>query len=604
MDVARQEPYRYKKLLDQHIRILKVTGNGETFEAELQQFHIEHLPFFLALSWTWPKAEYGDSLATQSFKCDGFLFTIPATLYNALMCLLPQQCPSSLRIWIDAISINQHDAPEKNVQVPMMSLIYGRANRVIVWLGDASQDSDNIMDEIFMESTVDGLEPMQAIITRNELPVIGLPDSSDNVWLAIGNLLTRSWFSRLWIVQEVVLGQEIDVLCGRSSVAWEQLVLFSSSIREAGLQTLCYGANLVDETRTNGFAGLRFIEDLRSQKPLRGPSILSVVSSSRVRYVEKPLDKVYGFLGVVDENLQKAITVDYSEKSQREYWTAYLQLGRYLVKCDLHHEILGKASSIERPARLPTWCPNLNSPYPEVYGIVDVTGVRAGWSDSSPLQYNVSFVANSDSIQIPGFEIDSIDAFVPLKNVREGRQEPILGPDGTAAQWLEREEICIELAYNACHDSDRALKAHVRTLVTNTWESRTPISHDVWPTVKQAYDYWLELCNSWKLHSTYEGPASNPGHRRRAIGFCRGIDRCRARPYFVTRHKRLGRGAMNMKVGDQICILYSARSPFILRYEDGSNVAKLIGDAYLDGCMNLETMPDEGRGPDRIFTIG
>ena len=127
MDMATQEPYRYKKLPDQHIRILKVTSNGEKFEAELQQFHIEHLPFFLALSWTWPKAENGDSLATDSFKCDGLPFTIPATRYNALTCLLPQRCPSSLRIWIEAISINQHDAAEKNVQVPMMSLIYGRA---------------------------------------------------------------------------------------------------------------------------------------------------------------------------------------------------------------------------------------------------------------------------------------------------------------------------------------------------------------------------------------------------------------------------------------------------------------------------------------------
>ena len=72
----------------------------------------------------------------------------------------------------------------------------------------------------------------------------------------------------------------------------------------------------------------------------------------------------------------------------------------------------------------------------------------------------------------------------------------------------------------------------------------------------------------------------------------------------MTKHGRLGRGATNTKVGDQICILYSARIPFILRYEDGSNAAKFIGDAYLDGYMNLETMPDEGRGPDQILTIG
>jgi hypothetical protein len=59
-----------------------------------------------------------------------------------------------------------------------------------------------------------------------------------------------------------------------------------------------------------------------------------------------------------------------------------------------------------------------------------------------------------------------------------------------------------------------------------------------------------------------------------------------------------------MQVGDQICILYSGDTPFVIRYDDGSNVAKLVGDAYLDGCMDLATMSDEGRGPDQIFTIG
>jgi hypothetical protein len=54
----------------------------------------------------------------------------------------------------------------------------------------------------------------------------------------------------------------------------------------------------------------------------------------------------------------------------------------------------------------------------------------------------------------------------------------------------------------------------------------------------------------------------------------------------------------------QLRTLYTTRNPFLLRYEDGSDVATLVGEAYLDGCMDLETMPSEGRGPDEWFTIG
>lgn len=45
-------------------------------------------------------------------------------------------------IWIDAICINQQDDLEKNHQVAMMSDIYQRALRVLVWLGESSEERD------------------------------------------------------------------------------------------------------------------------------------------------------------------------------------------------------------------------------------------------------------------------------------------------------------------------------------------------------------------------------------------------------------------------------------------------------------------------------
>jgi hypothetical protein len=48
---------------------------------------------------------------------------------------------SRRKIWIDQLSINQDDSSgEKNFQVPLMGLIYGKASEVIVWLGDAPDE--------------------------------------------------------------------------------------------------------------------------------------------------------------------------------------------------------------------------------------------------------------------------------------------------------------------------------------------------------------------------------------------------------------------------------------------------------------------------------
>jgi hypothetical protein len=43
---------------------------------------------------------------------------------------------------------------------------------------------------------------------------------------------------------------------------------------------------------------------------------------------------------------------------------------------------------------------------------------------------------------------------------------------------------------------------------------------------------------------------------------------------------------------------------FILRDGEDSKLAELIGDAYLDGCMDADTIPSEGKEPEEWFTIG
>ncbi len=93
---------------------------------------------------------------------------------------------------------------------------------------------------------------------------------------------------------------------------------------------------------------------------------------------------------------------------------------------------------------------------------------------------------------------------------------------------------------------------------------------------------------------------------QRQQGFCgmaQAMNRCATRPYYVTEHGRLGRGPLDTKEGDCVCIFYSASTAFVLRPEDGSDVARLVGDAYLDGCVDLESMPSLGRGGDQLFRI-
>jgi hypothetical protein len=49
-------------------------------------------------------------------------------------------------LWIDAICINQDNIDEKGFQVAMMDQVYSKAESVIIWLGEACDDSDGALE--------------------------------------------------------------------------------------------------------------------------------------------------------------------------------------------------------------------------------------------------------------------------------------------------------------------------------------------------------------------------------------------------------------------------------------------------------------------------
>jgi hypothetical protein len=89
-------------------------------------------------------------------------------------------------LWIDAVCINQNDTTEKSIQVTMMDIIYKRASRVLIYLGESDgPDTETVMDCFARRS------------------------SSRQLSLEIFTsfLESRPWFHRIWILQEVALAE-------------------------------------------------------------------------------------------------------------------------------------------------------------------------------------------------------------------------------------------------------------------------------------------------------------------------------------------------------------------------------------------------------------
>ncbi|OAL00781.1 HET-domain-containing protein [Phaeosphaeriaceae sp. SRC1lsM3a] len=207
--------------------------------------------YYEALSYEW-----GDPNGLKhTILINGQPIQVRDNLFHALACL--RELSMFEPLWIDALCINQNDIRERNHQVGMMALIYKSAAKVRVWLGqeDASiiqafgllarigalfpgwrrefveahykyyeknREVASRYPELIWERGVD-VSFSQLMLARRMLPL--LKSISKEEWGSLLLLVNRSYWTRLWIVQEFVLARNVVICSGKAFVNSEDLEL-------------------------------------------------------------------------------------------------------------------------------------------------------------------------------------------------------------------------------------------------------------------------------------------------------------------------------------------------------------------------------------------
>ena len=182
-------------------------------------------PRYEALSYTWGLPQKTESVLIDTpteTRCLGIGHNL-ATALRHLRFKYKHRI-----LWNDAICINQEDFDERSKQVRRMADVYRMADRVVVWLGQESEDSKLACATILhlgsqVELSSDSNSSLQSPgCTEPEwwrgeqsLPY------TEQQWQSLYNLLERQWFSRLWIWQEVrVANHQAIVQCGTDQFGW------------------------------------------------------------------------------------------------------------------------------------------------------------------------------------------------------------------------------------------------------------------------------------------------------------------------------------------------------------------------------------------------
>jgi len=184
-----------------------------------------------ALSYVWGSKENHRYIFIPQTQLS--IISITTNLDVALRSLRSQDKPRVL--WIDAICIDQSNDEEKSFQVALMGQIFRQARCVLAWLGPEADNSDVAMRAIQRLGSritvnwppcAEGTEPYEiraaeGIVGYNwDYASIGPPFEYQEL-RSIHNLLSRDWFQRLWIRQEIHLANSMAVIiCGTTQVRW------------------------------------------------------------------------------------------------------------------------------------------------------------------------------------------------------------------------------------------------------------------------------------------------------------------------------------------------------------------------------------------------
>jgi hypothetical protein len=125
-----------------------------------------------------------------------------------------------------------------------MGDIYSNADRVIVWLG---KEDDNTQEAVALISAIVqafGKARQDSTMTRPTFlfndprlyfhtdPIT--PPLDIRQWRLIMEFFTRTWFSRVWVLQEVTLAKEVTLFCGTVKLDYNILTAFSVAISVYG----------------------------------------------------------------------------------------------------------------------------------------------------------------------------------------------------------------------------------------------------------------------------------------------------------------------------------------------------------------------------------
>jgi hypothetical protein len=615
---------------------------------------LDNAPEYTALSYCW-----GDASNRLTIELnDAGLFTTPnsclSTTSNLYLALRQLRQTYNVRpLWVDAICINQDDQDERSSQVMLMRDIYERAEKTIVWLGEAAENSELAIDLI--NAWADASEDFDAFLRHCPFAF------EEKNWEAVKKLLERPWWTRVWVYQEFIVSKQVFFLCGPESMSsqifrsarssWNWFCSTSSAMdkvdRKNALMVQMAEFGSVDQLDWQ-----RILYDLRRVRIRRNQSyddvprmdLLALLSFTSHLEATDPKDKLYALLGV-DDVRDVTVIPNYSHSESK----IYTDFAVHYIETRSSLEILGEAGIgfTELNLELPSWVPDPRKLVMKGQNLTNKINCASG---------NHKRIPRVDSTQsllsAMGFVCDIITFF--------GSSESL---------WVLRHEQWADIALNSpcTHPTGISrLQAFFRTMTADTSghgfgrpefnDEKEQIEflqlakgfmifsgivsqkyYRQNPALLEKYQRWQdrvaensrylaylqiflklipdepvvktdsELLEPFIMSTSQYGQLkwqqssaklTEDEERTLAFQYVRhAAEATKRKSFFITEKGYMGLGPGMIKNGDKVCILFGCQHPLLLRKI--GEVYRLVGEIYVYGMMRGEMIEKFEAG---IFT--
>jgi hypothetical protein len=287
-----------------------------------------------------------------------------------------------------------------------MDTVFTAASETIIWLGEENEHTSSSLHTIRLmalgaeEKILDYARKQKLgdvfVADDKELLVKnGLPPMTSDDWLHLSDLYSRTWFGRVWMIQEVALSRKPVCMIGAQSIPWDSIgyaaLLLGASNALVGLyavgrgiqnaplvmgitqainlQTMREWCRGVNSPLHEAYATTNFSADISRTTPETGLLKLLLGSNGFKSTVRR--DRIYGLMGILNhlcrqqDNQPLTLPIDYTSPEDDVLSSLTLRLLRETESLNIL-SLAGEASrSAATSSTFPSWIPsfeNVNAP--------------------------------------------------------------------------------------------------------------------------------------------------------------------------------------------------------------------------------------------------